>query len=714
MSLFVYKFLKKYFLKLVNHNPTLQDLFFSSHDERKKVRKVVLFIYGSIFGWFFGKFILSNFGFPASWLLYIELFSSLLVGFGKAFSSQFRCISTLVWIGIFGKAGRNILKTIIFTLVITGPIENIILNSKEVIRVFSCSSYLVYNLTKTRLDLMVKPFTNAFSSMDEQYSTIQKKFQEIDDIVMPIFHEVEGEDNYTRITRSLTDADRITDAKNYVTMYKTKLKKRCEKQLNRGAEKCQKTFSKAFNECMDKMPSFVNHLVCWPMKIDMICDLAGGLAELSSVCDPSDVVDDGFGEDYLKLKEIEGTFMTNESNIDINFETADPKDLQIVKSLNQTSKAIQKDFNEKVKLLDYCYYFIHKVMAFVFVLIIYDAIRYHDSYLSELDFKNYFITDYFKKIDLRRFEAGRSHLFPLRRIECKYLVDTNLSRKIVKEFKGYLGVMLTTMLQILITTLLILLNFIYYESLDLIKRHSLINYVQTGIHDFNITVDGTGFIADMMRSTVDGFNVKVDVNVLLTNEPCLPKPLLIENWRIVRIYLLFVFNIYLIYNQVYIYRAKRFICAYYYPKREKQRILHLYNKLLKRRRGLFKHLLVTVKDKMKLNQVLVQKRNCIQRFIANYNCCRCLKVLKCARRNCFICGELEPRRQTIDYLHFILCYNQDCDIIYCEECWLEVDLTCLVCRYRKQYTKNMDKSHLCDSDYYTEYHQTDDDDGGDD
>lgn len=155
---------------------------------------------------------------------------------------------------------------------------------------------------------------------------------------------------------------------------------------------------------------------------------------------------------------------------------------------------------------------------------------------------------------------------------------------------------------------------------------------------------------------------------------------------------------------MYIYRAKRFICAYYYPKREKQRVLCLYNKLLKRRRGLFKHLLLTVKDKMKLNQVM-QKKNCIQKFIASYSCCRCLRVFECARRNCFICGELEPRKQTVDSLHFILCYNQDCDIIYCEECWFDVGSTCLVCRFRDKYL-----NHLCDSDYYAEYHKTDDDD----
>lgn len=202
-SFFVYKFIKKYFLKFINYIPILKNLLLTSHDEQNKLKKYILFIYGSIFGWFFGEYIVGHVCIPWTWLFHVKLvlvvLVSLLVGLGNAFSLQFRCISTLLWMGLFGKAGRNILKTIIFTLVITGPIENIIVNSKDVIRVFSCSTYLVYNLTKTRFDLMVKPFTNAFFSMDEQYSTIQMKFQEIDEIVRPIFHEVENEDNYTRM-----------------------------------------------------------------------------------------------------------------------------------------------------------------------------------------------------------------------------------------------------------------------------------------------------------------------------------------------------------------------------------------------------------------------------------------------------------------------------------------------------------------------------------
>lgn len=154
-------------------------------------------------------------------------------------------------------------------------------------------------------------------------------------------------------------------------MYKTKLKKRCETQLSRGAEKCQKSFANAYSECLDKMPYLINYMTCWPMKVDAFCDVGSSLADLSSICDPSSVVDADFGNDYVKLKEIEGILMSNESNIDITYDTADPRELQIVKSMNQTNKAIQKEVNEKIKVLDYFYFLIHKLMGLVFFFIIY-------------------------------------------------------------------------------------------------------------------------------------------------------------------------------------------------------------------------------------------------------------------------------------------------------------------------------------------------------
>lgn len=55
----------------------------------------------------------------------------------------------------------------------------------------------------------------------------------------------------------------------------------------------------------------------------------------------------------------------------------------------------------------------------------------------------------------------------------------------------------------------------------------------------------------------------------------------------------------LMYNDVYIHRLRAYVCGYFYRKREKTRILYLYNFMLKRRKKMIKYLLQKVGEKMR-------------------------------------------------------------------------------------------------------------------
>lgn len=73
-------------------------------------------------------------------------------------SSQVRCVCLLTIPAFLGRAGRSVLKALVLGYVIAGPIFNLTYNGKEVIRTFACTTQLTYNLSKTRFDLMFKPF----------------------------------------------------------------------------------------------------------------------------------------------------------------------------------------------------------------------------------------------------------------------------------------------------------------------------------------------------------------------------------------------------------------------------------------------------------------------------------------------------------------------------------------------------------------------------
>lgn len=60
---------------------------------------------------------------------------------------------------------------------------------------------------------------------------------------------------------------------------------------------------------------------------------------------------------------------------------------------------------------------------------------------------------------------------------------------------------------------------------------------------------------------------------------------------------------FLTYFELYIFRLRRCAMAYFYFSREKVRILHLYNKCLKKRRGMFELMSATVREQHHANNM---------------------------------------------------------------------------------------------------------------
>lgn len=115
-------------------------------------------------------------------------------------SIQFRCIATLMWLDFLGQAFRNIVKTFIVILVLIGPVNNILANTKEISNFFGCSAYLTYNLTKTKFDLAMKPLAIALARIDESLSSVNAKFDNFSTAVDPLFHEIEDWDIFEDAT----------------------------------------------------------------------------------------------------------------------------------------------------------------------------------------------------------------------------------------------------------------------------------------------------------------------------------------------------------------------------------------------------------------------------------------------------------------------------------------------------------------------------------
>jgi hypothetical protein len=72
-----------------------------------------------------------------------------------------------------GQTGRKVMKAMVTAYLIAGPIDNIINNMEEGVRVFGCTATLTYNLTKTRLDLMARPFVKGLLNVKVRSGFVQ-------------------------------------------------------------------------------------------------------------------------------------------------------------------------------------------------------------------------------------------------------------------------------------------------------------------------------------------------------------------------------------------------------------------------------------------------------------------------------------------------------------------------------------------------------------
>lgn len=171
----------------------LHDIFFTEEHQHKTLKGICGFFYGVFLGILFYKFILVDLDFTEGAALIVGAVICLMLGFGIAFSTQIRCITLLTFPNFGGKVGRGVLKAMVIAFIISGPIENLTNNGREVVRVFACTASLTFNLTKTRFELMFKPFVDAIFGIKADVKEVKDTLRSIKDVSAPITGEIEDE-----------------------------------------------------------------------------------------------------------------------------------------------------------------------------------------------------------------------------------------------------------------------------------------------------------------------------------------------------------------------------------------------------------------------------------------------------------------------------------------------------------------------------------------
>ncbi|NXW85833.1 DCST1 ligase, partial [Alopecoenas beccarii] len=194
-----------------------------------------------------------------------------------------------------------------------------------------------------------------------------------------------------------------------------------------------------------------------------------------------------------------------------------------------------------------------------------------------------------------------------------------------------------------------------FTMLSIIQQHSYVQYSFHSSHHLAVHVTGTSLMAQLLRNTIGALNTSSDAHLEASNLGCLPQPRGMRREDYVSTCAPLATLALLCLAQVYTYRLRRVIAAFFFPKREKSRVLFLYNKMLHQQEG-FVH----------RQQKRVGRRARQHPGLGMWLLLRCSQrwpfLRRWARGRCTVCEAAETHRDR-------LCPAPACGARYCRLCW---------------------------------------------
>ncbi|KAM6365310.1 E3 ubiquitin-protein ligase DCST1 [Pluvialis apricaria] len=529
---------------------------------------------------------------------------------GWATSPHFRCASLLVAPKFLGKEGRVYVLSFVLAAIYNGPVANIWHNLEEVTRSLGCVAELQVNHSRHLWRMSTAPLRKLMEDMVRGGGTLNDEMQNISRAFVELNEEVASEAGYDLRQRRRPDPRAASSTQQLFEM-KTRL--RCTHVIEQGMQRCRNWFNAMHDTCMKRVVvPIINHLVCLPMKLEFICRI---VKVMHSWCQDRIPVDGNFGQMYDLVNDSIGNLSQEFSASVIYQEEQREMLLGANVSAEQLMVTVTSHLQEHGARLGRAVSFFRLLLSFTFILVFISAFSYTKRYCQDICFDNLYITTYFRQIDARRRKQHKRTLLPLRRAEVSAVI-----------FPCRLAVQPP---------------------------------------ELQSVVTGTSLMARLLRSTVGVLNTSSDTQLETSNFACLPQPRGMTRRQYAGSCLPLAVLVLLCLAQVYTYRLRRAIAAFYFPKREKRRVLYFYNKLLRQRQSF-------VHRQRKLIAQRARQLPGLGTSLLKWCCQRWPRLRRWMRRSCTVCGTPQTPQDRA-------CPAPACGAPYCRPCWREVGGVCLAC-----------------------------------
>eukprot|EP00079_Xenopus_tropicalis_P026694 XP_012820574.2 PREDICTED: DC-STAMP domain-containing protein 1-like [Xenopus tropicalis] len=602
---------------------------------------------------------------------------AVIISLGWAVSAYFRCMTILVFPSILEKRANIFICIFALNLLLKEPFFNMYDNMYEVLISIGCTAEMKINHTKLMLQVTINPLRKIIKDLVVNAKELKNYTLGILNSFQEVRAEVESTEGYNKDRELKLIEQQKKEGHPLNTQQKFTLKNmlRCEGMMESGVNNCRNWFKGRYLKCKEKIAvPILYKVICLPLNMTFLCNIQKAVLPF---CKKHSPMDEDFGQLFDNLSASIDN-LTSDFDVDIDVEKAD--DSRSLKTSFATAIKAIKSGPEKVRRMASLVsaIFWMSLVSVMFICLLSTAYGYVYQYNKNIHHDNNYITTYFRQIDARRRKRRQRHLLPLRRGEYVNFVFPFKMKLQGEERETAARTLYTCLPFIAIFIIVFGLSQTLGRILAIINKAAYVTYTFSSQHKIDFVIEGTGFFPKVLRNTIGRLNSSSVLEHNVDNSMCVPKPHLLTAAQ----YWVLGFKIALILLtpvlQAYMNRLPRAIAAFFFPKREKVRVLYMYNMYLRKRAAY---------AKLKRRQVMLNAKRMefmMSSFIGIfYRHCKFLR--RFLVRRCLVCNS----RETTDSY---VCRTPDCDAVYCRQCWKDMDRYCFACMPKDEFISDASES----------------------
>ncbi|XP_033751515.1 DC-STAMP domain-containing protein 2-like [Pecten maximus] len=708
--------------KRIEENPEhlLHKLLLSSTEEHQCLKALFGIIWGVVTGGIFYVLITFSFGYDYDVSGWISIGVTLLMCIGLALSTHFRCVVIMIVPTLCTGRGRVAVMATIFGILLSGPVMNISDNANQVSTSMACTSELIYNQSQLLRKQLEEPIRQIARQIQYSLEDLQEAGQSLQKAIDPVREAVE--DFNGKIKEA---ANAVKEAAQKCHQGVNQVYQDCVDGINTVRRDCEEelgvidrfgdtvkdgveTGLDAIGDGIDKVDDIFRGIgrrkrscdwsLPWQLhrQIKLECRkerrhkrFASGVCRIFDISDVCDVLKPGtaFCSILNTLQDVTNVALRETRDIIFTltdfFEFGVNSNADLYGNINSSQTAAQimanvrADIKERTELFNKIIKVLTYTLAFPLLFLFIRSAMYVRNYRKKDYFDNKYISMRFKMYDDRRKQQGKRSVLPLKKIEKRKYIDTRSKLLSATEMKMVKSGVVSVVLQLLITVVTIVADYVLFYVLIIIQRFGNVNVSVSGDSNVSLMVEGNGFIAKMIESVLTAVEIDTDFAVDFNITQCLPdpkKPKVQTSFVLLGLYFLaFIF----IFTQAYGLRMRAKIAAYFYPEQERERIKYLHEKITLKRKSKLLWCAKNLKSRRKRNAILshIPLAGYIAHITESCNCGPQTET------TCLGCQEAFT-----GVTEFHICRTTGCDGVYCRDCFMEMNEKCAVC---KTTTKSM-------------------------